>query len=145
MEDGLGIEKSMADTIAALAHPIRLRLLALLLTGNSSCQALADRFEVSRPAISQHLKVLMASGLVERERTGRRTEYSVHSEQVARLHEFLRTLGTAAKPRNGHSVERHRSTRRQPSDPDDNVSQTLRVSYRKTPDGGLEISATYKL
>ena len=50
----------------ALADPTRRRILDLLAAEERTAGQVADRFEVSRPAISRHLKVLLEAGLVER-------------------------------------------------------------------------------
>ena len=57
-------------TFAALADPTRRAMLARLATGEATVSELARPFEVSLPAISQHLKVLERAGLVRRSREG---------------------------------------------------------------------------
>jgi len=52
------------DPFAALADPTRRRIIEMLATGEQPFGELADRFEMSRPAVSQHLKVLRDNGLV---------------------------------------------------------------------------------
>ena len=58
-------------TFGALADPIRRAILARLAEGEATVGELAEPFEVSRPAISKHLRVLERAGLVQRERDGR--------------------------------------------------------------------------
>jgi len=58
-------------TFAALADPTRRAILARLAEGESTVGDLARPFEISRPAISKHLRVLERAGLVRRERDGR--------------------------------------------------------------------------
>jgi DNA-binding transcriptional ArsR family regulator len=58
-------------TFAALAHPARREILARLHRGEASVNELAERFDVSLPAVSRHLKVLEGAGLVARKRMGR--------------------------------------------------------------------------
>lgn len=136
----------MAATFAALGHPTRCAILHLLSAGDASAAALAEHFEVSRPAISQHLGVLVTSGLVRRHRNGRRASYSACTERVARLYEFLRIIETpGAFERNHHLAGRYRGPRQSSSEENDDNSEPLRVSYRMTPEGGLRITATYKL
>jgi len=55
----------------ALADTTRRRILALLAVGEATVGELAAPFEVSRPAISKHLKVLERAGLIHRTRDGR--------------------------------------------------------------------------
>jgi DNA-binding transcriptional ArsR family regulator len=52
------------DTFTALADPTRRQIIETLAAGETSFGDLAERFEMSRPAVSQHLKILRESGLV---------------------------------------------------------------------------------
>ena len=52
------------DTFIALADPTRRQIIESLATGETSFGTLADQFEMSRPAVSQHLKVLRDAGIV---------------------------------------------------------------------------------
>ena len=52
------------DTFIALADPTRRQIIESLASGEASFGALAEQFEMSRPAVSQHLKVLRESGIV---------------------------------------------------------------------------------
>src|ERR1700689_1622765 len=58
----------LSNTFAALADPTRRAILARLATGEASVTELADPFEMSKPAISKHLKVLERAGLIARKR-----------------------------------------------------------------------------
>jgi DNA-binding transcriptional ArsR family regulator len=58
-------------TFAALADPTRRAILAQLAEGEHTVGDLARPFEISRPAISKHLRVLERAGLVRRARDGR--------------------------------------------------------------------------
>ena len=65
------ISESLDLTFAALADPTRRAILARLSHGDASVGELAAPFEISRPAISKHLRVLERAGLVDRQRDGR--------------------------------------------------------------------------
>lgn len=54
---------------AALADPTRRAILARLANGDATVSELAEPFEISLPAISRHLKVLEAAGLISRSRS----------------------------------------------------------------------------
>ncbi len=54
---------------AALADPTRRAILARLASGDATVNELAEPFEISLPAISRHLKVLEAAGLISRSRS----------------------------------------------------------------------------
>jgi DNA-binding transcriptional ArsR family regulator len=58
-------------TFGALADPIRRAILARLIRGSATVGELARPFDVSRPAVSKHLRVLERAGLVRRARDGR--------------------------------------------------------------------------
>lgn len=59
-------------TFSALADPTRRAILARLALGEASVNELAEPFAMSQPAISRHLKVLEAAGLIERGRDAQR-------------------------------------------------------------------------
>jgi DNA-binding transcriptional ArsR family regulator len=63
--------ESLDSIFSALADPTRREILARLAERESTVSALAEPFDVSLPAISRHLKVLEAAGLLARTREGR--------------------------------------------------------------------------
>lgn len=63
--------RHLDHTFGALADPTRRAILARLATGEATVGELARPFDVSRPAISKHLRVLERAGLVRRTRDGR--------------------------------------------------------------------------
>ncbi|MGB8390945.1 ArsR/SmtB family transcription factor [Mycobacterium sp.] len=73
----------------ALANPVRRELLEILTRQPLSAGELSDRFELSRPAIAEHLKVLREAGLVADEPHGRRRIYRLTAEPLAELGEWL--------------------------------------------------------
>jgi DNA-binding transcriptional ArsR family regulator len=77
------------DSLAALADPTRRQVFEGLRGGPLSVGTLASRLPVSRPAVSQHLKVLTASGLVHVSVQGTRRLYSVRPEGLADLRAWL--------------------------------------------------------
>src|SRR4051812_50147128 len=82
----------MASTNAALkaiAEPRRRRILRLVRDGELTAGEIASHFEVSRPAISQHLGVLKEAGLVEERRNGTRRLYRAKPEGLAELKAVL--------------------------------------------------------
>ena len=73
----------------ALAEERRREILALLRDRELGVGEVAARFDVTQPAISQHLRVLREAGLVAERREGTRHLFSARSEGFAPLHEFL--------------------------------------------------------
>lgn len=66
MQDHLASHDPLTTTFAALADPTRRAILARLANGEATVNELAAPFSISLPAISRHLKVLEAAGLVSR-------------------------------------------------------------------------------
>jgi DNA-binding transcriptional ArsR family regulator len=81
----LGVETALK----ALAEPRRRRILMLVRDGELSAGEIASHFEISRPAVSQHLTVLREAGLVDERRNGTRRLYRARPEGLAELKEFL--------------------------------------------------------
>jgi DNA-binding transcriptional ArsR family regulator len=77
------------NAAAAIADPIRRRVLELVRDDDLPAGALAERFDVSRPAVSRHLRVLREAGLVVERRQGRQRLYRANLEPLAELREWL--------------------------------------------------------
>jgi DNA-binding transcriptional ArsR family regulator len=73
----------------ALGDPTRRAILAQLLNGPLSVQKIADELPVSRPAISQHLRILKQANLVIDHAQGNRRIYHVHPEGFETLREYF--------------------------------------------------------
>ncbi len=84
----------MTDLLAVLAEPNRRRLLELLRRGEQTVTELASHFEVTRPAISQHLGVLATAGLVEVRKDGRFRRYRLNPDGMASLRVALNAFWT---------------------------------------------------
>jgi DNA-binding transcriptional ArsR family regulator len=81
-----------ARRFAALGDPTRLQVFALIARLPLSVAEVAERVPVSRPAVSQHLKVLVDAGLARRESQGTRNLYQPEPDGVALLHDFIDSL-----------------------------------------------------
>jgi DNA-binding transcriptional ArsR family regulator len=77
------------EALAALADPVRRELVALLARGDVAAGELADRFPVSRPAVSRHLRVLREAGLVTARVEGRRRIYALDPRPLRELDDWL--------------------------------------------------------
>jgi DNA-binding transcriptional ArsR family regulator len=75
----------MVDGWAALGDPTRRAIFATLAAAPSAVGELAATLPVSRPAVSQHLKVLKTAGLVDDERSGARRIYRVNQSGLSQL------------------------------------------------------------
>ena len=78
-----------APAIQALGDPTRRTVFELLREGPRSVGELAGGLPVSRPAVSQHLRVLKEAGLVHERRQGTRNFYSVNGEGLAELRAYF--------------------------------------------------------
>jgi DNA-binding transcriptional ArsR family regulator len=79
----------MESALKAIAEPHRRRILTLVRDRELSAGEIASHFEVSRPAVSQHLSVLKEAGLVEERRNGTRRLYRVRPAGLEDLKAFL--------------------------------------------------------
>ena len=77
------------NAAAAIADPIRRRVLELVRDDELPAGALAGQFDVSRPAVSRHVRVLREAGLVVERREGRQRFYRANFEPLAELREWL--------------------------------------------------------
>src|ERR1700688_5116964 len=77
------------NALAVLADPTRRKVFERLRSGPRSVNLLAAGLPVSRPAVSQHLKVLKDAGLVEERSEGVRRIYSLRREGLVELREWL--------------------------------------------------------
>jgi DNA-binding transcriptional ArsR family regulator len=75
--------------LKAIAGPRRRQILALVRDGELSAGEIAAHFDVTRPAVSQHLNVLKEAGLVSERRNGTRRLYRARPEGLAPLKAFL--------------------------------------------------------
>ena len=73
----------------AIAAPHRRQILTLVRDGELSAGEIAAHFDVSRPAVSQHLNVLKEAGLVNERRNGTRRLYRARPEGLVPIKSFL--------------------------------------------------------
>jgi len=82
--------RQVFDPFVALADPTRRRLLELLRDGERSVQDLAGDFDVTRSAISQHLRVLRDTDLVEEHRMGRHRLYRIRAAALREVFAWIK-------------------------------------------------------
>jgi DNA-binding transcriptional ArsR family regulator len=75
--------------LKAIAGSRRRQILALVRDGELAAGEIAAHFDVTRPAVSQHLNVLKEAGLVSERRNGTKRLYRARPEGLAELREFL--------------------------------------------------------
>lgn len=104
-----------ADLLKAMAEPRRLEILRLVGERELSAGDIAGRFEVTRPAISQHLRVLKEAGLVSERRDGTRRFYRARPERIDELRRWLDGFweaGLSSLKRAAEREERRKRRRR---------------------------------
>ncbi|MGH3464335.1 MAG: metalloregulator ArsR/SmtB family transcription factor [Kribbellaceae bacterium] len=89
----------MDEQIRALADPRRRRILELVQDREMAAGQIAARFQVTRPAISQHLTVLKRAGLIDERREGTRRLYRAQPAGLLGLKQFVDRLWTTGLAR----------------------------------------------
>ena len=102
--------------LAALADPTRRAVLERLRSGPRSVKTIAQGMPVSRPAVSQHLKVLKEAGLVADRPEGNRRVYYVDPDGLGALRGWLDQFWDAALAAFQAEVERNASEQREKSE-----------------------------
>jgi DNA-binding transcriptional ArsR family regulator len=77
------------DGFGALADPTRRRIFERLARKPVSVGALADEMPITRPAVSQHLRILQHAGLVAHERAGTRRLYRLNPRGIEAMRAYL--------------------------------------------------------
>src|SRR5712671_2322363 len=105
----------MEAALRAIAEPRRRRILELVGDRELSAGEIASHFEVTRPAISQHLGVLKEAGLVNERRNGTQRLYRARPQGLSELKAFLDGFWDAkleALQREAEREERKRGNKR---------------------------------
>src|SRR5271170_3492294 len=87
--------QTLDATFSALADPTRRAILARLARGEATVMELAKPFEMTQPAISQHLKVLEGAGLIVRRVDGARRPRRLAPAGIEAMHQWLAMLRKA--------------------------------------------------
>lgn len=89
----MSAEPADADLVLrALAEPQRRRILKLVRDGEQPAGAIAEHFDITHQAVSQHLRVLKDAGLLAERREGTRRLYALRPEALTSLQTFLDDL-----------------------------------------------------
>ena len=86
----------MADVFQVLAEPRRRDMLALLAGDERTAGDIARRFDVTRQAVSQHLRILLEVGLIRERREGTRRWYSARPEGLAEVRAYVEAMWPTA-------------------------------------------------
>jgi DNA-binding transcriptional ArsR family regulator len=77
------------DVFGAIGHPARRRMLDLLVEADRSVNTIAGHFQMSRPAVSQHLRILLDAGLATEQRHGRGRRYRLVSARLGPVRDWI--------------------------------------------------------
>lgn len=106
----------MDKIFEALASQPRRKILALLSEAELSAGAIADRFDMTKPAISRHLKVLENAGLVVSVRRGQFIHYAMVQENLVNtLHGFVQEVCPVSRPLKKESQSLAQATEEDPT------------------------------
>jgi DNA-binding transcriptional ArsR family regulator len=86
----------MADVFQVLAEPRRRELLTLLADDERTAGDIARRFDVTRQAVSQHLRILLEAGLIRERRQGTRRWYRARPEGLAEVRAYVEAMWPTA-------------------------------------------------
>ena len=104
----------METVLKAIAEPRRQEILRLLWQRERAAGDVAAHFDISRPAISKHLRILKEAGLLEERHAGTRRLYRARPERLADARRFLESFwdeGLAAIKRSAEDDARGRGRR----------------------------------
>ena len=105
-------DEEFADVMRALGHPVRLSILRILAekaANDCCCTDVTECLPLAQSTVSQHIKVLLDAGLIERHPKGTRNCYSLRRERLAALEGacagLFAGLGGAVRPIVGAEAE----------------------------------------
>lgn len=81
-------DDDIANIMRALGHPVRLEILRILAnqqSGECCCADVTDSLTLAQSTVSQHIKVLLDAGLIDRKPHGTRNRYCIRPETLADL------------------------------------------------------------
>ncbi len=89
----------MEDTFQALSSAVRRKILAYLSKTSLTAGEIAQRFEISKPALSKHLNILENAGLIAGEKKGQYVHYSLVKDNLfASMNDFLVNFCPEGRP-----------------------------------------------
>lgn len=102
------------DVIRALAEPQRVRILRLVGDKELAAGEIAEHFDITPQAVSQHLRVLKDADVLAERRDGTRRLYSIRPDAIDSVRDFLEELWPASLSNLKAAVEHERRPKRRP-------------------------------
>lgn len=101
------------NVFAALASTPRRRILAYLSEASLTAGEIAERFDMTKPSLSKHLRILEEAGLVKSDKRGQFVHYSLADDNLlATLHDLLATFCPVGAPLKKESAALVKSRKR---------------------------------
>jgi DNA-binding transcriptional ArsR family regulator len=127
-------------TLAALAHPARRTMLARLAQGQASATELGALVAVSQPAVSKHLKVLEAAGLITRGRDAQWRPCELRADALDEVEEWMAGFRRSWEGRldrlDRYIRQSSPGPRSQPQPPQERIAQRSKERRAQRPGGG---------
>ncbi|MEA5003239.1 MAG: metalloregulator ArsR/SmtB family transcription factor [Christensenella sp.] len=86
-----------AAVLKAIAEPTRLEIVDMLSCGELCACVIQEKFDITQPTLSHHMKVLCDSGVVIPRREGKWTHYSLHNGRLQEIRAFIDLLSVTEK------------------------------------------------
>ena len=104
----------MSGAFQALSSSVRRQILAYLSKTSLTAGQIADRFDISKPALSKHLSILMNAGLIAKEKRGQFVHYRLVKENLfASMNDFLVNFCPHGRPLKIESGEIEKNKKKQ--------------------------------
>ncbi len=81
--------EELAEFFKALSHPVRLKIVSILIEGKQCVKNLGELLNMSQPSVSQHLSILRSRGIVGWKREGSIICYYIKDERILKLYNML--------------------------------------------------------
>ncbi len=81
--------EELAEFFKALSHPVRLKIISILIEGKQCVKNLGELLNMSQPSVSQHLSILRSRGIVGWKREGSVICYYIKDERILKLYNML--------------------------------------------------------
>jgi len=81
--------EEMAEFFKALSHPVRLKIIGILIEGKQCVKNLGELLNLSQPSVSQHLSILKSRGIVGWRREGSIICYYIKDDRVKKIYELI--------------------------------------------------------
>ncbi|MDQ7037687.1 MAG: metalloregulator ArsR/SmtB family transcription factor [Aquificota bacterium] len=81
--------EELAEFFKALSHPVRLKIISILIEGKQCVKNLGELLNMSQPSVSQHLSILRSRGIVGWKREGSVICYYIKDDRILKLYNML--------------------------------------------------------